>query len=283
MSSFARRLQQSVVHQSQGSSTITHGIQLTKAMVGHTAYYDSTLGRNLTDSDLTAGPTSTSSDGQVIYAKKITGGIDINHNNVTLRGCWIVGEIDNNGTSLVLDHCEIGGRGNVDSDGTRGIGVSWSDYSATRCYVHNFIDGFRGNGNVTITECYVDGQEFTDPTGHHDSIQITEGSNITILRCNFQNNMAETSCFGFGSDQGAIDNVLLKDCYGHISWDAGSGYVLYSGDSGCTHMYIEGMIADSSLGDSRAVYPSARPASGHLTGCKYSDGTVITDESWGGL
>lgn len=86
------------------------------ANCGYQGYYDATLGRYLTESDLTpSGSVSSTHDGQIIERLNVTGEVLINHNNVTVRQCAInyqgnvtaVRQIS--GESAIIQHCTISG------------------------------------------------------------------------------------------------------------------------------------------------------------------------------
>jgi hypothetical protein len=189
-----------------GGGSITHGQQINASNTGHRAYFSPGLGRLLVDGDLAAGPTSTSSNGQLIE-QKVMSGININHTGVTLRGCWIQGEVQNDSTGLILDYCEVGPRSGS-GNSTRGIGISWDSFAANRCDVHNFSDGVRLNGTSSLTECYV--HDLFYVTGdHNDCVQITGAcTNSSIVRCRLWNPQSQSACVQTGSEQGVTTGLL---------------------------------------------------------------------------
>jgi hypothetical protein len=222
--------------------TITHGSQIDATNTGHRAYMSPTLGRLLTDADLTAGPTSTSSNNQVIEGKTMSS-IDVNHTGVTIKGCWIQGELQNDSTGLVVQYCEIGPRG-TEGNGTRGIGVSWDSFSLTRCDIHSFSDGVRLNGTSTMTECYVH-DLWSNVGDHNDCVQITgAASSGQILRCKLWNDQGQSAVIQTGSEQGVTQDMVYDSNYIKAPNGAYGVAMGNTGDSGVRRLKVWNNIFD---------------------------------------
>lgn len=173
-----------------------------------------------------SGSVTTSFDGQVIQNLDISGSIQVNHNNVTVRNV----RLRNPGgtaitvlqkTGLVVEDCEIDGTGNTNGAEV----INHHNYTIRRCNVHHFGEGPRANGNVVIEDNYF--HSFTNfiPQGaHQDCVQITSGNNITIRHNTCLMNVdGGNAAIMIGSYSGGdilVENNLL----------GGGGFTAYCGE-----------------------------------------------------
>lgn len=153
------------------------------------------------------GNMTVSTSNTLIENRVITGRLIVNSgvSNVTVRNCEIQGGtitsgdgtavVQNNGTNLVLEFCEI-----YCSTGWQGSnGVANKKYTARRCDLHHSVDPFRINNpnargtavDVVIEGCYVHDLIMwtpdlahsgrTDNKTHADAIEIEDGLNIRMV------------------------------------------------------------------------------------------------------
>lgn len=207
MSSFARKLQKTYTATSNPAGQITHGDQVSPSNTGYTAYFDTSLGRNLQLSDLqVVGGVHWVSDfaapGGTVYKKHFTGNLIIDINNVTLRGCLFDSVVSgylsgNHASGWTLDYCTI-----INSPVVGDQCIQYQNYTANRCHIANGSDGAKLNGNVTITECYVRVAQQA-PDDHNDGLQNVGGNGpVTIARCNID-------CRPVGASGGNIGNAAI--------------------------------------------------------------------------
>lgn len=118
--------------------------------------------------------------GAIIDAKDVRGKIYVRANNVTIKRTKATGGIqirsDLGNTGLVIEDTEMG-----PSSGSGGDdGISFDNYTCVRCNIHNFSDGGKLNGNVTIVDSYI--HDLYQKSGdHNDGLQNYAGSgNVTI-------------------------------------------------------------------------------------------------------
>ena len=118
-------------------------------------------------------------------ARHVQGTITIEADNVTVRNTLVQSDtdgypihVDGGATNALIEDVEI------DSMGGTGIGILFSsDTSGTvrRANVHSGEDGIRiQSSNVSIEYSYVH-DLYRQPDGHHDTLQIRSGDNISIL------------------------------------------------------------------------------------------------------
>lgn len=211
-----------------GGGAPIHGRSITASNTGHTAYFDSGLGRNVVDGDLIvhAGVVSVSdfvSNGGSMSKHYFQGGLIIDRDNVTFTACRINGGFNGfqSGTHhpFTLQWCTIDTPGAASDDGIR-----FQNYTAHRCRIGGNSDGAKINGNVTITESYIrcEGQSSED---HNDGVQNVGGNGpVTIARCNIDCRPTN----GVGAPNAAL--FAADDCSGlmtwHDNWVAGGGYVI---------------------------------------------------------
>lgn len=211
-----------------GTGPVAHGREITALNTGHTAYIEPTLGRYMNDADLTVhtGLVSVSdfvAAGGTLSKRWFKGGLIIDRNDVTIRGCKFDGGVSGFYSGVHyrfnLDYCTIDTPGAAQDDG-----IHYQDYTANRCRIGGSSDGAKTNGNVTLTECYIrcEGQDSAD---HNDGTQNVGGAGpVTIQRCNIDcrptngigaPNAALFAADGFSGLQTWNDNLV-----------AGGGYVM---------------------------------------------------------
>lgn len=177
---------------------ITHGSQLTLADVGHTAYFDSGLGRLVADGDLTdlygsgthiatdfVTGAGTQLSPRVITKQKLDAyRMDVAW--VTLRASMVQDFMANdyNGTKspgMLLDYvtCDLGGT-------VGDVAAFFDSFSMNRCLIQGQSDGVKALGGTVpqaFTECiFHDAKEAADD--HNDCIQNSGGTgSLSVVRC----------------------------------------------------------------------------------------------------
>ncbi|GAB3022616.1 hypothetical protein GCM10011376_28160 [Nocardioides flavus (ex Wang et al. 2016)] len=122
-------------------------------------------------------------DGTVIDGLLVRGTITIEADNVTIRNSLVQSStsgypilVDEGATGALIEDVE------VDNMGGTGLGIFFSRGSGTvrRANVHSAEDGIRIEADdVTVEYSYVHDLQ-RQPDGHHDTIQIRRGDNITL-------------------------------------------------------------------------------------------------------
>lgn len=173
---------------SGGTDTITHGSQITTANTGYVAYFDSGLGRLVTDSDLTVHNSgvllsSLVANGGTVSKRYFAAGVTIDRDNVTFVACKFNGEVSghNGGADrpFTLSYCTI-----LTTGAAGDQGISFTNYAADRCNISGCSDGAKINGNCSITESYIRCKA-QDSSDHNDGVQNFAGAgDVTIARCN---------------------------------------------------------------------------------------------------
>ena len=170
-----------------------------------------------------SGMLTTTTNGQVIDALDITGGITVIHDNVTITNTKVFvsgffrGILHTSGTNLVVTDCEIS---NASADGINS--TSGASATFTRCHVHDCDDNMKIGSNVSLFDSYLHDYRVT-ANSHNDGLQIPSGSNIIVsgnrIDGQFQD---QTSAIIIKSDFGEIDNVQILN--NRLS---GGSYTLY--------------------------------------------------------
>lgn len=175
----------------ESAGSVAHGSQIDTTNTGFIAYYDSTLGRNLTlgdlaivttsgvwVSDFTGGTGGTPENPKVVYKKDFQGGLYMDVDNVIVRGCRINGRVVASAGNT-FEYCTWNNTAVVDEC------LAFNSYRAHRCNISGGSDGMKANGgNTIITECYIRNKA-ASALDHNDGIQSDRGSGaITVQRCN---------------------------------------------------------------------------------------------------
>lgn len=133
-------------------------------------------------------------DGTVIEGMHVKGRIIIDADDVTIRSTLVQTQtnlypitIERDTTGTLIEDVE------VDNQQGSGLGVFFkSEGTLRRANIHSAEDGVRIEAdNVTIEDSYIHSLHRM-PGGHHDSIQIRKGDDITIRRNNLQAYVANT-------------------------------------------------------------------------------------------
>ena len=130
-----------------------------------------------------SGSITVSQAGTVISALRVSGTITVTASNVTIRDTLVQGggngypiRVANGVRNVLIEYVELD---NLDSTG---IGIFFNGGSGTvrNADIHSAEDGIRVQADdVVIENSYIhDLQRYSG--GHHDSIQIREGNNVTI-------------------------------------------------------------------------------------------------------
>ena len=150
-----------------------------------------------------SGPITVTTNGAVIQnLNLVNANITVNANNVTIRNCRITTydyyPIENNGTNLVVEDCEITG-----TDPNVAAAISFGGYTARRLNVSGGADGFKANANCVIEDCYVHDLAVTQDS-HNDGIQSTGGNNVTV-----RHNTIDTNTDGVAIQFGSTNTGWL--------------------------------------------------------------------------
>lgn len=172
-----------------------------------------------------SGSIAITTPGQVVENRHIRGTVTIAAPNVTIRNCLVDVvtsaypiRIDSGATgALVVDTEVRGGAGTginvLVSGGADGATIR-------RCDLNGGEDSIRiGANSVTLDRCYLHDLH-RQPGGHHDTVQVRAGDNITIRGCTLLPYVAATddpmnAAIQIGSLSGTnpISNLLVEDCY----------------------------------------------------------------------
>lgn len=145
---------------------------------------------NLTRSD----SLTITEDGTVVDGLHIRGTVTIAANDVTVRNTLVQGggplypiQVESGTTGTLIEHVE------VDNLGDAGIGILFSGSGTVRyADIHSAEDGIRiQSDDVTIEYSYIHDLQ-RQPGGHHDTVQIRSGDNVTLRGNNLQPYVAST-------------------------------------------------------------------------------------------
>lgn len=162
----------------------------------------------------------TSKDGQVIESLDIAGSVYVDHNNVTIRNCRIVGDggstwavdIGRNGgvTGLLVTDCELDGN-RSDQGGIRSQS-NGSQWIGKRLNIHNGENGARPGGNAILVDCYLHSNASSASAPHYDGIEVYEGTNTVIRHCTVQLDKPQTSAINAQGDFGTVTGLVIDSC-----------------------------------------------------------------------
>lgn len=138
-----------------------------------------------------SGSIHVTQDGTVIDGRHVSGTITVSADNVTIRNTLIQGggdrypiRLTDGATNTLIEYVE------VDNQGSTGIGIfigSSASHTTVRYVdIHSAEDGIRIQGDNTTIEYSFVHDLARQSGGHHDSIQIRSGDNITIRGNNLQ-------------------------------------------------------------------------------------------------
>lgn len=178
-------------------------------------------------------------DDTVVDGQEVNGRIIVQANNVTIRNTKVTSstdvsplQIDENAEGTLIENVE------VDNSGEPGLGIliRGDDTTVRAADIHSAEDGMRIEAsNVLVEGCYIhDMQRFSG--GHHDSIQIRKGDDITLTGNNLQSYKASTydpqnAALQIGSLVGddPISNLVVSN-----NLMNGGNYTINGGRSGDT-------------------------------------------------
>ncbi len=141
-----------------------------------------------------SGNVTVTRDGTVLDGLHVRGRIIIAADNVTVRNTLIEGggglypiQVEGGTSGALIEHVEI------DNLGDTGIGILMSGSGTIRyADIHSAEDGIRiQSDDVTVEYSYIHDLQ-RQPGGHHDTIQIRNGDNVTLRGNNLQAYVAAT-------------------------------------------------------------------------------------------
>jgi hypothetical protein len=209
-----------------------HGANVTTSIVGIS-------GLGLVPGDLTpSGSISTSSDGQVIEGKDVSGSIQVNHHNVTIRGCRITAPVSVHaikanyraGTQigvggLLVEYCEM--RGPITGSNGHGFNAirntspTHGPNTIRRCFIHELGHTTHPSAGTVIIENYMrTGPVFQ--SYHNDGVYCAKATNthnpsVAVVRNKIIMANEDGSSFGgtaavyFNTISGDVHNVNIID------------------------------------------------------------------------
>lgn len=222
MSTAARRLQRAI------------NIPATGAFVANLINNPSLGGYpDATNTGVPSGTTLTNSgyitvttNGAIIQNLNIAGSIVVNANNVTIKNCRITSgdayPIENMGTNLLIEDCDIIGTGS-----SVACGVAFYGYTILRCNVSGGADGLKADADCTVQDCYIH-DLYVTASSHNDGLQTTGGDNVNVIHNTFDTGSAGV-CIQFGSTN---SNWLINNNLIHSS-----GWAL-NGNTGTTNTTV---------------------------------------------
>lgn len=162
-----------------------------------------------------SGSITVTEDGTVIDAVDVHGTIKVEANDVTIKRSRIVSGgrypifLEPGYTGLLVEDTEI------DGNGQSSVAILYRGYTLRRVNIHGVDDGPRIEGdNVLIEESYIHHLHRVEG-GHHDVLQMRQGSNVVVRNNNLQAYNPDTddpmnAAIQFGSALGPIDDVLFE-------------------------------------------------------------------------
>ena len=176
-----------------------------------------------------SGSLTISTPGAVVDALDISGTIEINADNVTIKrsrirtnGARYGIRVNNGYRGAVIEDVEIAG-----TDTNCSVGIVYGNYTARRVNAHGCADGLRIGTNTAVEASYIHDQRKATGT-HNDAIQSVGGSNVRIVGNNIVGPFQQsTSAVLLQTNNGPIDNVLMEG-----NRMSGGSYVLYVKDKG---------------------------------------------------
>jgi hypothetical protein len=228
-----------------------------------------------------SGGLNITTNGTVISGLNITGNVQINASNVTIKNSKITGKIEVFQGPAVFQRIEIAGPGTAAASGEKAIG--WSNYTCDGCNVYGWGKAFYMNDNVTIKNSWVHGLAVSGDPGnggsHNEAIFTQGGSNYTITNNRLDagsapNYSASIALYG---QQKAVQNALVE---GNLL--NGGGYCLYAGnESGIAPInarYINNTFGNSFYANCGQFGPVTGYVSGNgnqWTGNVFANGTAV--------
>lgn len=193
-----------------------------------------------------SGSITTTSNGQIIQDRLVTGGIQVNHNNVTIRRCRViqtsfngiqVGAPDENfGGGCIIEDCEVDGQDNHLCIGT------WTPQSLAaveirRCNLHHAENCVGIAGPMVLEDCYMHTMTSDAVDPHYDNIECNGGSNILIQHNNVINDYNQTAACMLNNFFGGLSNITVNN-----NRFEGGGYTLY-----CDNSFSGGTVQGSTI------------------------------------
>lgn len=159
-----------------------------------------------------AGANPVVTNGAIIDSKTVTGCLDINASNVTIRksvincasGTAVQQEDDGTATGLVVQDTEIECTGSVG-----GNGITEGNFTATRVEIRSCENGISLNQGVTLVDSWIHDLEDNnhDPDMHEDGVQFSCG--------HYTGNPADTAACGGANfvrfDDGALNVTITHN------------------------------------------------------------------------
>ena len=176
-----------------------------------------------------AGDLTITTPGTVVSAKNITGRINVNAANVTIRDTQMYGVNVLNtipdGSGPVIEYCKISPPNCwTYAQGATEGGIQYANYSVSWTEITNTFDGLKAFGNVTVDNCYIHHMSPCSNAGntgggyaHGDGIQTGGGTGLTVSNSFFGRTGENAGIFLFrdaagGTGTNPIDTVSITNC-----------------------------------------------------------------------
>ena len=175
-----------------------------------------------------AGDMTITTPGTVISAKNITGRINVNAANVTIRDTQMYGVNVLNtlpdGDGPTIEYCKISPPNCwTYAQGATEGGIQYANYSVSWTEITNVFDGLKAFGNVTVDNCYIHHMSPCSNAGntgggyaHGDGIQTGGGSGLYVSNSFFGRTGENSGIFLFRDGAGGyganpIDDVSVTN------------------------------------------------------------------------
>jgi hypothetical protein len=183
-----------------------------------------------------SGSITVTADGTVLNALDITGCVDIQANNVTIKdsrihggSCWTQVTIQNNDHNALIEDTEIDGT-NAHASPDDGSAIAFGGYTALRLNIHGNIDGVacdspRGDAyGCTIEDSWIHNLAQTSASHNQDILSNGDSAGITIRHNRLDNQITQTGTIDLFGDFSPIQNVTIDN-----NLLNGGGFTVYGG------------------------------------------------------
>lgn len=210
--------------------------------------------------------------GTVITGRDINCNVYVTASNVTIRKSrisssadWAV-RTDDSTTGFRIEDTEIAGKPGCKA------ALTFAHWTAYRLNIHGCGDGVRAEEQTLLQDSWI--HDFWDgyqngvqvDTPHHDGVQGTGGSGVTIRHNRIDNPNNQTSCILIGGEFGSPSNILIENNYLN-----GGNFTIYLDPKGSNRRIVDNTFTRN------YVYGTSRLDGQYAwTGNRYTDGAEVT-------